>query len=71
MDAEREQAVRDRASAFWEREGRPAGRDLEHWLRAEAEIAAEAYVGVTDDGKFMEGALQPASPARRRRTSRR
>jgi CBS domain-containing protein len=28
-----------RAYAFWEREGRPNGCDLDHWLRAEAEIA--------------------------------
>jgi len=31
-----------RAYAIWESEGRPHGRDHEHWLRAEREIAAEA-----------------------------
>ena len=34
----REQAVRERAYAIWEQEGRPDGKDLDHWLRAEAEI---------------------------------
>jgi hypothetical protein len=34
----REQAIRERAYAIWEEEGRPDGRDREHWLRAEAEI---------------------------------
>ena len=33
-----EQAVRERAYAIWEEEGRPGGRHLDHWLRAEAEI---------------------------------
>jgi hypothetical protein len=33
-----EQAIRERAYAIWEEEGRPEGRHLDHWLRAEAEI---------------------------------
>jgi hypothetical protein len=33
-----EQAIRERAYAIWEDEGRPEGRHLDHWLRAEAEI---------------------------------
>jgi hypothetical protein len=34
----KEQAIRERAYAIWEDEGRPEGRHLDHWLRAEAEI---------------------------------
>ena len=30
--------VERRAFELWEREGRPAGRALDYWLRAEAEI---------------------------------
>ena len=30
-----------RAYTIWEREGRPHGRDFEHWLKAEREIQAE------------------------------
>jgi DUF2934 family protein len=33
--------VRMRAYLIWEREGRPEGRELEHWLAAEHEIAKE------------------------------
>lgn len=33
-----EQRVRDRAYQLWEEEGRPEGRDREHWYRAEAEV---------------------------------
>ena len=41
MTNEEEQRIRERAYSIWEREGRLHGRDLDHRLRAEAEIAAE------------------------------
>ena len=31
--------IRKRAHAIWEAEGRPLGRELEHWLRARLEHA--------------------------------
>jgi len=36
------QRIRERAYQFWLREGRPDGRDAEHWRQAEREIAAES-----------------------------
>lgn len=36
-----EQRVRDRAYALWESEGRPLGRDTEHWRMSEAAARAE------------------------------
>ena len=36
-----EQAIGDRAYAIWEREGRPSGRDRDHWLQAAWELAGE------------------------------
>ena len=36
-----EEKIRERALGFWEREGRPEGRADEHWLKAQAEVAAE------------------------------
>ncbi len=35
-------AIRDRAYLIWEREGRPPGRDRDHWLQAAWELAGEA-----------------------------
>jgi hypothetical protein len=32
------QEIRARARELWEQNGRPAGRDVEFWLQAEAEI---------------------------------
>src|SRR5947209_5381174 len=45
LAVEEEQRIRERAYFIWEQEGRPRGRDLDHRLRAEAEIAAERRSG--------------------------
>ena len=41
MDHDRDQRVRARAHAIWEREGRPEGRETEHWQLASEEIDRE------------------------------
>jgi len=51
VTSDREQAIRWRAYAIWQQEGCPPDRSVDHWLRAEAEIAAEAPAGVLDNGK--------------------
>lgn len=38
MHSEIAERVRERAYHIWEQEGRPHGRDVEHWRRAEAEL---------------------------------
>ena len=38
------QTIAERAYLIWENMGRPEGEALEHWVRAESEIAAEAAV---------------------------
>src|SRR4051794_39899816 len=45
MTAEEEHRIRERAYFMWEQEGRPRGRELDHRLRAEAEIAGERLRG--------------------------
>lgn len=70
MQGEREQAIRERAYLLWEEEGRPYGKHLEHWLRAEIELDEEAIAGVTNNGKFIGSSLKrqvfPARGGRRR-----
>jgi hypothetical protein len=39
---DREQRIRDRAYAIWQREGRPEGQEREHWQQAMREIDGEA-----------------------------
>jgi hypothetical protein len=41
MDADRESRIRERAHRMWEEEGRPDGKDREHWDRATLEIDEE------------------------------
>jgi len=36
--------IRERSYQIWEQEGRPAGRHLDHWLRAERELLAKNAV---------------------------
>ncbi len=62
-----ENTVRQRAHAIWEREGRPHGRDREHWAQAEAEIQAE------QSGERKQKANRPAptaTPARKATASK-
>jgi hypothetical protein len=41
--------ITQRAREIWEREGRPEGRDKEHWLQAEAELRNEGTKDLTGD----------------------
>lgn len=60
-----EAAIRERAYFLWEEEGRPSGRDTEHWLRAAEAVATEAPApakGATerqDAGTAAEAAAAP------------
>ena len=43
MEQDKEARIRERAYEIWVREGRPHGRDAEHWQKAAAEISAESH----------------------------
>jgi aspartyl/asparaginyl beta-hydroxylase (cupin superfamily) len=51
-------AIKERAYAIWEEEGRPADRNLMHWLRAEAEVGPEQVVGILDNAKPVKSRLR-------------
>ena len=69
MPQERDHAIRERAYAIWEQDGRPEGRGLDHWSRAEAEIGTERVVAVPQDRKRVKsgGARGVAKPRRQPR----
>lgn len=48
MDNDRNQLIKQRAYALWEKEGRPEGRHDEHWQRA-----AEEMHGLEDAPKIV------------------
>lgn len=56
MTSERHAEIAKRAHAIWELEGRPSGRDLDHWLRAEAEFDATQRAQIAKN--------RPAKPRR-------
>ncbi len=42
MPDDREARIRERAHAIWEEEGRPVGKEREHWERAAKEVDAQS-----------------------------
>ena len=69
MPASRDDRIRERAHAIWEREGRPEGSHDDHWRRASAEIDRESAGPFADsapgaggskaDGNGLSTSLQP------------
>ena len=53
-----------RAHRFWEQEGLPPGREVEHWMRAKRELAAA-------NSRSQERGVspEPAQPSRGRKSS--
>jgi hypothetical protein len=52
-----DEAVKVIAYRIWEEEGRPTGRDLDHWLKAET-LWDEQHVFVEHVTKDVEGCAQ-------------
>ena len=61
--------IRQRAYAIWEEEGRPSGRDIEHWLKAEREVTA-SNPGPASKLKPKGPESQTAASARRSKSKR-
>lgn len=61
VNNDREEQIRARAHQIWEEEGRPEGREQEHWNRAAREM--EGY-RATEEGVFtgVESEPQPGDP---------
>lgn len=59
-----EQSVREAAYFLWEREGRPEGRALEHWIAAERIAAGPEAVNLAaDEEAVVEGDPEADYPA--------
>lgn len=64
----REQIVRDTAYAIWEAEGKPVGRNAEHWRQAEERVAAS--VTGSPDAKFSEPKFSDAKAGKSKAAAR-
>ena len=60
-----ENRIKQRAYQIWENEGRPHGRDREHWERASREIEAEAKPGKAAARSKPAGKPKSAKAARK------
>ena len=61
-----EALIRERAYIIWEKNGRPFGRDKDHWFQAAKEVAATAP---TNGASRLSQAAKPAvkkAPAKKR-----
>lgn len=64
----RAEEVRERAYRIWEKEGKPHGCDLEHWLQAERELSLKDTDSPTGEGKKRStGTAKGRSPSPRPR----
>jgi hypothetical protein len=71
--AHREVSIRERAYAIWEEEGRPDGREWDHWERASREVMNRAILSTntaTADKAASVGTARKGTRARARQTSK-
>jgi Protein of unknown function (DUF2934) len=66
MKQDQQAEVERRAYLIWEREGRPEGKALEHWRRAELELAESAKEAASRPPPSRSGA-----PGRKRTATHR
>lgn len=70
-DTDRIERIRERAHQIWENEGRPDGRETQHWEQASREIDAESTgQGVDIPARSCLRAVAPAARASRAACSR-
>ena len=64
MGDDRAKRIAERAYQLWEQEGRPEGRDREHWMEAERSLdgsgAAESAQGVPSGASTSRASHSPA-----------
>jgi hypothetical protein len=64
--AQREASIRARAYAIWEQEGRPDGREWDHWERASREIMSRPIAAADDGAAQRQRGATPRKGAKSR-----
>lgn len=73
MDEKRKR-ISEQAYYHWEREGRPAGRERDHWLKAESEVDRETVgqdTGKAKTPRAAKAAKQTATKTTRKKAAKR
>lgn len=65
MSHDREAAIREKARAIWEREGRPDGHHERHWIEAERELSADAEAAKSKSGNGVKKSAAEKAPAKK------
>ncbi|MFJ1307129.1 DUF2934 domain-containing protein [Agrobacterium sp. P15N1-A] len=65
MSHDREAAIREKARAIWEREGRPDGHHERHWIEAERELSADAEAAKSESGNGVKKSAAEKAPAKK------
>ena len=55
--------IRERAYAIWEQDGRPEGREQEHWYRASSELGGDGASMDLDSGAITPDGRPATAPA--------
>lgn len=63
MTNDHDEQIRTRAHEIWEREGRPEGRDQEHWQRGREEIESEIGMSGTEPAQTASLRGSSSDPA--------
>ena len=71
MNAELGARIEERAYAMWENDGRPDGREIEYWIKAEQEIVNQPAAGEEDPMPAVEENPMPAVDRPKKRAARR
>jgi DUF2934 family protein len=64
--------IRERAYALWEQEGRPEGREWDHWVRAASEVvspASEPAMEAAEAASAKKPARKAASKPKAKKTA--
>ena len=64
MDSDLTPHILKRAYEIWENEGRPHGRDKDHWFLAEAELSIVAVPAITEPSKPKRKPRLVSAPAK-------
>jgi len=73
MDQDHQERIRQRAHEIWESEGRPEGRDTDHWSRAQEELKnemGEDQPAQDEAEPEVAQAAEPAKPKRARKSAK-
>ena len=66
-----DEAIRERSYLIWENEGRPSGKELEHWVRAKRELEGVSRAPARPRVKRAPSVVEADAPVKAKRRSSR